>query len=225
MNIKKLLKLTVIIFGFLGQSITAQASNILHVKIQTNDSNYRCFQQVSDWFITSTIKDSNDFCVIIRYPVHANKLSILKKQIKDTELSDKDKKKSQDLYNQTLKENSNNFDLLYQTFENNFREKPFFFLPDSSFKAFKTNPSGLFVNNREIQDASLTCPHNNYYLIINGKDEDQLLFVTKELARAPDSLPYKKNIFFPAFKKIFNRSGYIATQIKYFNDQLKKLHK
>lgn len=225
MNIKILLKLTIIIFGLFGQSITTQANNILHVKIKANDSKYHSYHQVSDRCTTSIVKDSNDFCVIIRYPVHANKLSILKNQIKDTGLSDKDKKKSQDLYNQTIKENSNNFDLLYKIFENNFTEKPFFFLPDSSFKAFKINPSGLFVNHHEIQDASLTCPYNDYYLIINGKDEDQFLFVTKDLAIASDSLPYKKNIIFPAFKKIFNRPGYIATQIKYFNDQLKKLHK
>ncbi|MCZ2102267.1 MAG: hypothetical protein LC107_12110 [Chitinophagales bacterium] len=163
-----------------------------------------------------------DFCVIVRYPVHANKLNHLKQQLNNPNISEKSKKSFEKLYTNTINENSDNFNLLFQTFETHFKYTEFYFLPDSSFKAFSAHPNGLFVNQNEAIDPQLTCSKSHYYLIINGKDEDQFLFVTPDLVRAPDPLPYKKSIFLPAFKKIFNRPGYLATQVKYFNDELFK---
>ncbi len=161
---------------------------------------------------------NTDFCVIVRYPVHANKLSLLQKQLNNPEMAVSARK----IYDQTIQDNSAYFNLITNTFKEHFNVVPYFFLPDSSFKVYNVNPQGLFVNDKEMIDPSLSCPYNQYYLLITGNDEDQWLFVTKELVRAPEPLPFKKKIFFPSFKKIFNRTGYLATQIKYFNEQLSK---
>ncbi len=224
MNTNKLTKIFVIIFGilFLNNPVIASKNNTV-----LNDQkglDYKSDVELPFTYVQNTIKDTNHFCVVVRYPVNAKKLSILKNRMKNSDLTEKNQIKSKELFNQTVKDNSDRFSLLYKSFETHFTEKPFFFLPDSSFKDFKINPSGLFINQYEVQDASLKCPYKNYYLIISGDDMDKLLFVTPELARAPDPLPYKKNIFLPAFKKIFNKPGYFATQVKYFNEELKKLH-
>ena len=167
--------------------------------------------------------DTSNFCVIVRYPTHANKLAHLKQQMKRSDLPEKKKHQFTKQYDNTLLENSVNFQLLYKTFKDEFEFNHVYFLPDSSYKTFTGNKKGLFIDQLEVNDSSLSCPFDEYYFIINGNDEDQLLFVTKHLTRAPEPLPYKKNIFLPAFKKIFNRPGYLATQVKYFNDQLKNI--
>lgn len=167
--------------------------------------------------------DSAHFCVIVRYPSHANKLSHFKQQMNRSDLPEEKKQLFTQLYENTILENSANFHLLYTTFKDEFEFNHVYFLPDSSYKTFTSNKKGLFINQFEVNDPSLSCPFDEYYFIINGKDEDQLLFVSKYLSRAPEPLPYKKNIFFPAFKKIFNKPGYLATQVKYFNDKLKNI--
>lgn len=172
--------------------------------------------------IHSDNTDSSKFCVIVRYPVHGNKLVYLKKQMDNPGNPLNKSAQYKGLYDKAIEENSKNFNTLFQLFSEHFDATPFYFLPDSSYKAFNSGIAPAFVNMHEVTDLSLTCPYDNYYFIITGKDEDQLLFVTRQLNRAPEPLPYKKNIFLPSFKKIFNRNGYLTTQIKYFNEQLKQ---
>ena len=192
-------------------------NNVVPGKILTTSA-MNDYAQNDSYLNQENNKNNTNFCVIVRYPVHANKLNQLQKQMNNPKTAASALK----TYKQTIEENSEYFNLLNNTFKEYFNATPYFFLPDSSFKVFNTNPHGLFVNEKEQTDPSLSCPYEQYYLLINGNDEDQWLFVTKDLVRAPEPLPYKKKIFFPAFKKIFNRPGYLATQVKYFNEQLSK---
>jgi hypothetical protein len=162
-------------------------------------------------------------CLIVRVPVYANKINLLTQKISETDSNPEYKSILKKELDATITNNDQYLDLVMGSFDQYFHFKEVYFLPDSAFKSHLAGRHTGFINKKGELDKSLQCKSDEHFYFITGKDDDQLLFVDKFLVRPSFPLPHKKNIFFPSFKKLFNRTNYIHKQVIYFNEKLSKL--
>lgn len=166
---------------------------------------------------------NKDICVIVRLQVSGNKINFLKSKLNES-LSENARNNVQEQLNETLEDNASYFKLLAHTFDSLFTIAPVYYLPDSSYRRFMAGQKGLFYNKHGQPDPSLSCDGRETFFIIAGKDRDQLLFVNASLHKMDKPFPYKKSVFLPSFKKILNLKGYLAAQVKYFNQKLSTIY-
>ncbi|MFZ1748814.1 MAG: hypothetical protein WAU01_01420 [Saprospiraceae bacterium] len=157
--------------------------------------------------------------VVIRIPTQSKKVAFLKSQVGKTGLSAKEKQKINDQITSILSEDQRVLSSILDAFKRNFKSVHFHYIPDTSYKVW------LDDENIPILDSVGTpvttgVPSQNYLLISRRADVNQWICTDVYGNKLPEPFPYRKNIFFPAFKRLFDPDKYLEDQILWFNDRL-----
>lgn len=162
--------------------------------------------------------------LVVRVPTQQNKLKYLTSQLNTKSLSTISRQNIENLLNETLRENEEHLSDLVAGFSDYWDVSKVYFVPDSLFKSFVAGSRNVFLNvennGRSITDIAIP---NGYFLMLHETDKTKLILVNGKGERLDAPFPYKKNVFFPAFKKIMNKKKYVHDQIKWLNNKIEQL--
>lgn len=161
--------------------------------------------------------------IVVRVATQGRKMQYYKERLNTTGIAEEQRKTYQRLLIEYQKEDEVYLDILESGFSEKFTFSDVCFVPDTLFKRFLDGHEGncLTVKNKTVV---MKWPAERRAMLAAKNDRDDLIFATTTGERLPQPLPYKKNAWFPAFKKIFQREKFIHDQIAWYHKQLENLY-
>ena len=157
--------------------------------------------------------------IVVRVATQGRKIQYYKERLNTPGITEEQRKTYQRLLIEYQKEDAVYLEILESGFSEKFTFSDVCFVPDTLFKRFLDGHEG---NCLTVKTATKVrkWPAERRAMLAAKNDRDDLIFVTTRGERLPKPLPYKKNAWFPAFKKIFQREKFIQDQIAWYQKQL-----
>lgn len=163
---------------------------------------------------------SASIVLVVRVPTQGNKIRYYKKLLTDKPTAKVDPVYIKSQLEKTIRQDSVYLDILKTGFKTHFFAAPVYYVPDTAYKAFLAGARNVFLGSTNMVETEIKMASPHFFVLMQNQNADQLILTDKDGYRLPEPLPYKKNTFLPAFKKLINKRAYIHNQIKWFNEKL-----
>lgn len=156
--------------------------------------------------------------IVVRVATQSRKVQYYKERMNTPGITEEQRQTYHGLIIKYQKEDEAYLDILESGFTEKFMFSDVCFVPDTLFKRFLEGQEGncLPVKTKTVVRK---WPVERRAMLAAKNDRDDFVFVTTTGERLPQPLPYKKNVWFPAFKKIFQREKFIHDQIAWYHKQ------
>lgn len=169
--------------------------------------------------LANSLKES---VLIVRLPVNGPKIRYLTNAI-ERAANEKVRNALKAELRETHALNEKKHSAIRNALTDYYQISPFLIMPDSSYLAFTKGKQQVFLDENGQLDVNLSCPSQDYFLLISGENDDQWVLVDKHLLRQDKPFPYRSTIFLSGLRRVFARDNYYAKQVKWFNAKLKNL--
>jgi hypothetical protein len=156
--------------------------------------------------------------IVVRVATQGRKLQYYKERMNTPGITQEQRKTYEELLMKYQKEDEAYLNVLKSGFTAKFMFSDVCFVPDTLFKRFLEGHEGNCLP-LKTESVARKWPGERRAMLSAKNDRDDLVFVTTTGERLPQPLPYKKNAWFPAFKKIFQREKFINDQIAWYHKQ------
>ena len=161
--------------------------------------------------------------LIVRVFTNGHKIKQLQAFVNMKDINPKTKLKLQKQLDQAQSEHDKYYEDLKSVMNEHFTFAPAMYMPDTLFKAFTEGRNDVFWNEKKLIDPAIQLSREEYFVLVTGENPEQLILVNKYLQVLDLPFPSKINVFWPAFKKIFNSRSYLENQVKSFQKKLDNL--
>jgi hypothetical protein len=155
--------------------------------------------------------------IIVRVATQGRKIKYYKQRLSNPGISEAQREDFEKLLTKAQEEDQTYVRILREGIASKYTFSNVCFIPDTIFKRFLNGHEGRCM---QIEgESSPFWPEDRRAMLAAKNDRDDLVFVTTTGERLPEPLPHKKYIWFPVFRKIFQREKYIEDQIDWFQKQ------
>ncbi len=170
----------------------------------------------------SSAKALKSQSLVVRIPTQGRKINALRETLNNPKIDDKSKIKYSTMLEEAINSDKEYLSLLADIFKARYDITPVFFVPDSSYRAFKSgskdvfiDENGVLISNQKIID--------DYLLLLTDESPYKFKLYNKEGKRLSKPMPHKRDAFLPFLKVWLDKENYMADQIIFFNDRLTEI--
>jgi len=162
--------------------------------------------------------------LVVRVPTHGRKINALRETLNNPKVDDRSKIKYEKMLNEVVASDKEYLSLIEGIFRTHYDITPVFFVPDSSYRAFKSGSKNVFIdgNGILISNPKIT---DDFLLLLTDDSPYKFKLFNSEGKRLPRHMPYKRDAFLPFLKVWLEKEKYVADQIIFFNDRLTEISK
>ncbi len=160
--------------------------------------------------------------LVVRIPTQGRKINFLKQAITNPELDNKVRVKYERLLKEAMDSDREYLVMLDKLFNDYYNVTPVYFVPDSSFIAFKGGNHDVFIDSNG-QGIPRPQIETNYLLLLTEDSRYKFKLFNRDGYKLPPHMPHKKDAFLPFLKVLLEKEQYVADQIIFFNTRLKEI--
>lgn len=161
--------------------------------------------------------------LVVRVPTQGKKIRYLQAAIQDTARNNKTIIRYKKLLEDAIQSDRIYLHMIDSIFKASYSVTPVFFVPDSSFRAFKSGAKDVFINGSGslIPNPGMT---EDYLLLLTDDNKYKFRLYNRDGYRLPRSMPHKRDAFLPYMQIFWQKEKYISDQVIYFQSRLSEIY-
>lgn len=157
--------------------------------------------------------------IVVRLATQSRKIDFLRSELSKSNISQSHSQRLQAQLDNAVNDDKAYLAYVKEAFDKHFSWSRVYYVPDSLFKSFRAGVKNVCLGQNNIPDPDLAPPDD--YLLVTALDpREKLILTDRDGIRLSQPYPYRKNIIFPAFRRIINKRKFIESQVTYLNEKL-----